>query len=253
MSLFIRSFALARGLGSSVLSWFERRNPEILLENERENLRKLIGQFNTGLVTHAAVWERLITQVSKGENEAAELGANINASLRAADRTSAAKWALELKQVNARLEADRKQLVASEQTYNQLVRRRDAAVAETRDRIETVRRQIGDLKVKRAVADLEGMANAMIGTLGTQGDSLARLQELVTEERETASARARVAGGAFDPELEHARENLRVVLAEDALAAFLAEQEAAAQKALPDYSNEIDSTVSKTNRKEKIQ
>lgn len=252
MSLIFRSLALARGLGSTFLGWFERRNPEVLLDNERENLRKLIGQFNSGLVAHAAVWERLITQVSRAETEAADLGVRINAYLKAGDRTTAAKWALELKQVNARLELDRRQMASSEQTYNQLIQRRDAAVAETRDKIETVRRQIGDLKVKRAVADLEGMANAMIGSLGSHGDSLARLQEMVGEERETASARARVANGAFDPELDRARDNLREVLAEDALAAFLAEQAPATLKALPDFSAELDTVHAISDRKEKM-
>ncbi len=37
--------------------------PEALLELEKENLRKLIGRFNEGLISHAALSERLMTQV----------------------------------------------------------------------------------------------------------------------------------------------------------------------------------------------
>ena len=251
MSLFFRSFALVRGLGSSLLAWFERRNPEVLLENERENLCKLIGQFNTGLVAHAAVWERLITEVAKAETEATDLGARIKIYHGVGDRATAGKWALELKQVNARLEEGRKQLVVSEQTYNQLVKRRDSAVSETRARIETVRRQIGDLKVKRAVANLEGMANAMISSIGSQGESLARLQDLVSEERDAASARARVASGAFDPDMDRARENLREAMAEDALKAFLGESDRTVPNVLPYYRNEFEPTIENTDHREK--
>lgn len=253
MSLFFRCLALSRGFASRMISRFERRNPDALLENERENLRKLIGQFNGGLVAHASVWERLISQVDRGTSEAAELAVRINACVKAGDRTTAAKFALELKQLNTRLEIDRGQLAMSEQTYNQLVRRRDQAVAETKDRIEHVRRQIGDLKVKRAIADLEGMANAMIGSLGSHGDSLARLKELVEEERETASAHARVASGTFEPDMDRARENLREVLAEDALEAFLVAQNPPAfPKALPDFSYDSESTVPAIGPKEKV-
>lgn len=241
MSLIIRTWNLVQGLGSRLLSFFERRNPEALLELEKENLRKLIGRFNEGLVSHAALSERLMSQVVHGEAEQRELLAKIQAHLNAGNRDVAARYALQLKQVDARLSDDHKQLEDAEKTYSTLVRTRDAAVAETRARIEQVRREIGELKVKRAVAELESMAAAMVNDLGGAGDSFNRLQEMVGEEREKASARARVASGSVDASDLAVNEAEQQALAELALAELLAGGGAAdtdVPVALPDLTKE---------------
>jgi hypothetical protein len=38
MSILTRSYYIVRGLIGNVVLWFERRNPDALLENEKENL-----------------------------------------------------------------------------------------------------------------------------------------------------------------------------------------------------------------------
>jgi phage shock protein A len=221
MSIAIRLWNLFRGLSSRTVSFFERRNPEALLELERESLRKLIGQFNQGLVGHAAISERLLSEVKQGTAKAADLTLRIRALVRAGNREAAARYALDLKDIEARLTEDREQLGASEATYLQLVRTRDEAVAEAKRKIELVRRDIGDLKVKRAIADLDGMAQAMIGSVLAPGDSINRLQDMVTEEREKVTARLRVSGHPLDPEALRVREREREALAADALDEFL--------------------------------
>ncbi len=241
MRLIIRTWNLFQGLAGSFISFFERRNPEALLELEKENLRTLIGRFNEGLVSHAALSERLMTQASRGEVEQVELTAKIRALVKVGNEKAAARYALQLKQVTARLDEDRKQLEAAEETYRNLVRTRDASVAETRAKIEQVRRQIGDLKVKRAVADLESMAAAMVSDLGGAGDSFNRLQEMVGEEREKASARARVAGGSIDASDLAMKEAEQEALAGQALEEFLTDEiggDPKARLALPDHSDE---------------
>ncbi len=60
---------VVHGLLSSLVSIFERRNPEALLEREQERFRALIGQFNQGLVTHATLVERLKSAVSVNERK----------------------------------------------------------------------------------------------------------------------------------------------------------------------------------------
>src|SRR5262245_22370009 len=199
MSLLIRSWTLMLGLSSRCLSLFERRNPEALLEAERERLRKLVGRFNAGLISHATMAERLMSQVKRGEAQAEDLQARIGALLKADNRDIAARYALQFKQINARIEEDRKQLQLAEQTYHQLVATRDATIGEARTRLETLRHQIGDLKVKRALADLEDMASAMILGLGGSGDALNRLEELVGEERDKAAARLKIASSSGAP------------------------------------------------------
>ena len=239
MRLIIRVWNLFQGVAGSVVSFFERRNPEALLVLEKENLRSLIGRFNEGLVSHAALCERLMNQVSRGETEQSELAAKIRALIKVGNEPSAARYALQRKQISARLDEDRHQLEAAEKTYQNLVRTRDAAVAETRAKIERVRHDIGDLKVKRAVADLESMASAMVSGLGAAGDSFNRLQDMVEEEREKASARARVAGESIDAGDLAVKEAEQAALAGQALAEFFASETDAhttVPLALPDHS-----------------
>ena len=242
MSVIFRTWILFRGFAGRTLGYFERRNPEALLDVEKENLRKLIGQFNQGLVTHAAVSERLISEVGRGEARAAELTSRTSALVRAGEREAASRYALELKEVTAKLADDRRQLNASEETYHELVRTREAAVANARAKIEQVRRQIGELKVRRAIADLEGIAQTMIDGMSSHGDSLNRLEEMVTEEREKAAARGRVNSRHIDPEEARLRERERSALAASALDEFLG-QGPMPMPPLPDYSRDRDFAV----------
>ena len=63
--MFKRLANLIKGFFSLFIGGLEKKNPEALLENEKENLRKQIAEFNQGLVTHAGLVERLISQVKK--------------------------------------------------------------------------------------------------------------------------------------------------------------------------------------------
>ncbi|MCX7301408.1 MAG: PspA/IM30 family protein [Rhodobacterales bacterium] len=236
MSILTRSYNVVRGLIGNVVLWFERRNPDALLENEKENLRRLMTQFNTGLVQHAALSERLTSQIARGEKQIETLTYRVKALLGSGERDAAAREALALKDARAQLDEDRLQQVEAETTFKNLVARRDTAVAETRARIEQVRRQIGDLKVKRAIADLEGMAQAMVGDLDSGGASLNRLEEMITEERDKAGARARVAQSAAGTLSQATNDTVRQAMADAALAEFLGP----GPRALPDMRHQAD-------------
>ena len=239
MRLILRTWNLFSAVAGNAVLFFERRNPEALLQREKENLRDRIARFNDGLVSHAALSERLMTQVGRGEAEQADLTARIRALVNAGNKEAAARYAYQLQQVTTRLEEDRAELEAAEATYQNLVRTRDARVTEARENIEKLRRQIGDLKTQRAVADLEGMAAEMIGSMGASGDSFDRLREMVGEERENASARARVARGTIDASDLALKEAEQAAMNSQALDAFLENENGESPeppRALPDLT-----------------
>jgi phage shock protein A len=252
MRLMIRAWNVIHGLASKLVSVFERKNPEALLELEKENLRKLVGRFNEGLISHATLSERLKMQVVKGEAKTVDTTVRMQALTKAGEMRSAARYALQLKEVSARLAEDRAQLAAAEQTYQQLVKTRDIAIDETRTKIEKLRWQMGDLKVNRAMADLQNMAATMVGNLGTPGDSLNRLEEMVGEEREKAMARSRVATSNFSATDFAAREVEQDALAAQALAEFLENGPAtnAEPLALPHYDSSPIEVLSPQRRKD---
>jgi len=222
--MFSRIGNLFKGFLGLFVSGLERRNPEALLEVEQENLRKQVGKFNSGLAAHAGLVERLIGQVRKLEADQADLRAKTAANLKLGNRDAAGQYALRLQTVERELEENRKQMEQAETTYKELVRARDVAFSIARQKIESLKAGISDLKMKRAMAEITEMASGMVTELGGSGDTLNRLEAMVQEERYKASGRVRVAVDSLDLHDVHIKEAEQSALAEQALAAFEAQQ-----------------------------
>lgn len=222
--MFKRLGNLIRGFFGLFISGLEKQNPEALLEVEQENLRKQIGQYNQGLASHAGLCERLMTQVRKLEADQKDLRAKTAAHLRVGNRDAAAQYALRLQTIDRELGENRTQLEQAETTYRDLVKARDVAVQSARQKIESLRSSISDMKMKKAQAELTEMASGMITTIGGSGDTLDRLQTMVEAERERAAGRARVARDNMDVNSIHVKEAEQKALADQALADFAAKE-----------------------------
>jgi phage shock protein A len=222
--MFKRIGNLFRGFFGLFVSGVERRNPEALLEVESENLRKQVAQYNTGLASHAGLCERLMTQVRKLETDQRDLRARTTAHLRAGNRDAAAQYAVRLQTVERELEENRKQLEQAEATYKDLVKARDVAIATARQKIESLRASISDMKVKKALAELTEMASGMITNIGGAGDTLDRLSTMVEGEREKAAGRVRVARDSLDTSQIQLKDAEQHAMAEQALADFAAKE-----------------------------
>src|ERR1051325_1708410 len=190
---------LIRGFFSLFVSGIERRNPEALLEVEKENLRKQIANYNQGLAAHAGLCERLMAQIRKLEADERDLRAKASANLRAGNRELASEHALRLDTVRRELGENRTQLEQAETTYRELLKARDVSVP-------------------------AAMAGGMISRIGGAGDTLSRLHEMVEEEREKAAGRARVARGSLAGTEIAIKEDEHRALADQALADFEARE-----------------------------
>ena len=241
--MFKRISNLFKGFMGLFVSGLERENPEALLEVEKENLRKQIGQYNQGLSSHAGLCERLMSQVRKLEVEQRDVRAKASANLKAGNREIAGQYALRLQTIDRELAENRIQLGQAETTYKDLVMARDAAVTAARTKIEALKASISDLKVKRALAELTEMAAGMVTNIGGSGDTLDRLQEMVEEERNKAAGKVRVARDSLDVSGVRMKESEQHALAEQALADFAAregiaiEPEASAAPAAPNSNS----------------
>lgn len=222
--MFGRIANLFKGFISLFISGVERRNPEALLENEQENLRKQIAQFNQGLASHAGLSERLMSQVRKLEAEQKDLRAKTTAHVRAGNNAAAGQYALRLQTVEQQLEENRKQLEQAEATYKNLVKARDVAVQTARAKIESLKGAINDMRMNQAMAELHEMSAGMITSIGGSGDTLNRLEGMVNEERDRAAGRARVAKDAVDMTGVNLKEAELNALADQALADFAARE-----------------------------
>lgn len=220
--MFKRLANIVRGFVGLFISGLERQNPEALLEVEKENLRKQIAQYNQGLTGHAALCERLMSQVKRLEAEEKDLRAKAAANLRAGNREAASQYALRLQTISSQLTENRTQAGQAETTYQELVRAREVAIRGAQEKLEKLKYSLSDLKVKQATAELNQMAAGMISNIGGAGDTLNRLTEMVEEDREKAAGKARVARDSLDTSGFQIKEAEQKALAEQALADFAA-------------------------------
>lgn len=213
---------LIRGFLGLFISGIERQNPRALIEAEKENLRKQIARFNDNLANHAGFCERLMRQIKNLESQERDLSAKAAANLKVGNRAAAGQYALQLKTVKEQLEENRQQLVAAEETYKKLVQARDVSVREAQNKIESLKRLLTETEMLEAQAELQEMAKGMISTIGGSGDTLARVEEYVTERRDKAAGRARVASSSIDTSQVQLMEAEQAALADQALTEFAA-------------------------------
>lgn len=215
-----RISTLFRGFFSLFISGIERENPRVLIEAEKENLRKQIARFNDNLATHAGFVERLMRQIKSLEAKEKELTARIAANIKVGNRAIAGQMALELQTVKQQLEENRQQLVESEATFKKLVKTRDVAVQEAQAKIEKLKRLLSETEMMEAQAELQEMAKGMITQIGGSGDTLNRVEEYLNERRDKAAGRARVASTSIDIKEVELKEEEQKALAEQALVEF---------------------------------
>ncbi len=213
---------LIRGFLGLFISGIERENPRALIEAEKENLRRQIARFNDNLANHAGFCERLMRQVKNLEAQERDLTAKAAANLKVGNRAAAGQYALQLKTVKEQLEENRTQMVAAEETYKKLVQARDVSVREAQTKIEGLKRLLTETEMLEAQAELQEMAKGMISEIGGSGDTLARVEEYVTERRDKAAGRARVAAGTIDTSQVELKEAEQEALADQALTEFAA-------------------------------
>ncbi len=211
----------------------ERANPKMMLEQEKENLRKQIANYNQGLAAHAGLCERLMSQVKKLEVEEKELRARAGANLKAGNRELAGQFALRLQTTSSQLVENRAQMEQAEKTYQELVKAREVSVNAAKKKIEDLKYAISDMEVKKATAEMMEMAGGMISSIGGSGDTLGRLEEMVNEDREVAAGRARVARDSLNTTEFTMKQAEESALADQALADFAAAEGIALDPVMP--------------------
>jgi phage shock protein A len=222
--MFRRLGNLIRGFFGLFISGLERTSPEALLEVEKENLRAQIAQYNQGLAHHAGLCERLMAQIRRLEVEERDLRARTTAHLNAGNRDAAGQHALRLQTVQRELADNRAQLDDAEKTYKDLIKARDVSVQAAQAKLESLKSGINELKIKKATAELAEMASGMISKIGGAGDTLNRLENMVEEERQKASGRARLAKDSLEFGQIKIQEVEQKALADQALADFAAKE-----------------------------
>lgn len=166
--------------------------PVEVLAAEKENIRRLIEQYNQALASHADVCEQLMARGNELEQNAQALRVKTVDYLRAGNRESAGACALQLQDVERKQEEYRRHLEEAGTAYRELLAAREGVVRMARAKVEALQLRLDDLKVRQATAELADVASGVVSQIGA-GGTLDRLTQMVNEERYRAMGRARVA------------------------------------------------------------
>lgn len=164
------------------------------------------------------------------------------AFLKAGSREAAGQFALRLQTVQRELGENKVQLEQAEKTYKELIKARDVIVNAARAKIEAVKSELSDMKIKQAQAELMEMASGMVSQIGGSGDTLNRLSEMVSEEREKAAGKARVAKDSLNFTEFAVKEAEMNAMADQALADFAA-QEGLSMEARPAIQESVGKSM----------
>jgi len=220
--MFWRLKNLIVGFMSLFIRGLEVSNPEALLEAERERLRQGIGLYNTNLARQAGFIERLKAQSATLRKQSKDLTAATTANLKAGNRDLAGQLALDLQRVNSQLEENARQEKEAEEMYQGYLQQRDIVIREAREKIQSLGRQISQVQMKEAQAELSRIATSTPMSIGDSGDTLKRVEEGLQERYEKAAGTVRVAKDSIlAPDLKM-KDAERKALAEQALAEFAA-------------------------------
>jgi phage shock protein A len=212
-----RMWNVWRAVVGSGLTEVEASHAEAMLDLERSELHAKVHEYNRGLAGYAGLCEKLKSEIARLQAEQARLEPKLRARLDAGDRAGAGRHALRLEAIASELAQHRAQLDESEATYKELVRAREVALVAARDRIENLKRSIGEMKVQEALADLTELAAGLHGSIGMDDGTLERIKDRVDDKRNFAKGRVRVARDAFDTEEVRQREAEQTASAEAAL------------------------------------
>lgn len=217
--IFKKFWSAMRAQLNKLANVFWEADPIAQMKYEYDKAVEELKEGRVGLEQYRGLVEKVTRQVQAGEKHAAQLEAQTKAYLKAGDRETAARFALELKKAQAHLADNRGQLEMHEQAYaNNLkkIKHANGKLAEVRDKIE---RYDSELKMSEAEAEIAKIAEGFDLNVTTD---FGQLESVIQTRIDRNRGAARVAADLSAQGIAsiEAEERMEAVLAEDALQSF---------------------------------
>lgn len=220
--MFQRFANLIRGFFNGIASGFEKRNPELLLENAKEDLRKNVIAMRNGRAQLAAQSASLQRQIAEQKIRERELEGRVQVFLDAGKDEQAGDAALELQTIKDDLAKNTDQLHQNETAYKEFTAMCATTEKELTRKIQEYARMISEAKAKEAAAEAAEFIAGTISSTSSSGENLDRLKNVVTEKLDTASGRLRAAQDTSGFSNIKAMQEERQLRSQAALASFKA-------------------------------
>jgi phage shock protein A len=207
---------------NKIANIFWEADPIAQMQYEHDQAVEQLKEGRKGLEMYRGLVERVTRQAASSRAHVQKLEAETKAYLKAGDRETAAKFALELQKAKKDLAQHEEQLQLHETAYeNNLTKMKHAShkLAEVRERIQ---KYDAELKMSAAEAEIAALAESFDMNITTD---FGQLEQVIQSKIDQNRGKARVAADLSSEGLAgiQAEERMQKALAEDALSQFEAE------------------------------
>ena len=204
---------------NKVANLFWEADPIAQLRYEYDRAVEQLKEGRTGLEQYRGLVERVTRQVAANTSHVKQLEAQTKAYLKAGDRTTAAKFALELQKAKTELGTNQQQLEMHETAYGNSLKKIQHANGKLIELREKIVKYDAELKMSAAEAEIAKLSQTFDVNLTTDfGEIESVIQQRIDQNR----GKVRVAADLSQKgiaEIE-AEERMQGVMAEEALQNF---------------------------------
>jgi phage shock protein A len=215
-------WAAFRAQINKIANIFWEADPIAQMQYEHDRAVEQLKEGRKGLEIYRGLVERVTRQAATTRSHVQKLEAETKAYLKAGDRATAAKFALELQKAKGELANHEEQLQMHETAYeNNLKKIKNASgkLAEVRDRIQ---KYDAELKMSAAEAEVAAIAQSFDMDITTD---FGQLEQVIQGKIDKNRGKARVAADLSSEGLAEiaAEERMQQVMADEALMQFESE------------------------------
>jgi len=204
---------------NKVANLFWEADPIAQMRYEYDRAVEQLKEGRTGLEQYRGLVERVTRQASANRSHVQKLEAETKAYLKAGDRTTAAKFALELQKAKEELGANEQQLLMHETAYGNSLKKIQHANEKLIELRERIQKYDAELKMSAAEAEIAKLSETFDVSLTTDfGEIESVIQQRIDQNRGKVRVAADLSKkGIADIEAE---DRMRSEMAEQALQNF---------------------------------
>jgi phage shock protein A len=209
-------FQAIRAQLNKLANLFWEKDPIAQMRYEYDKSVEQLKEGRTGLEMYRGLVERVARQVTTNRSHLAKLEAQVKAYLKAGDRATASRFALEMEKAKTELKQNEEQLAMHEQSYENNLKKIQHAHKNLLTVREKIQKYDAELKMSSAEAEIAKLAEALDFNVTTDfGQIEDVIQRRIDENRGKVRVSADLSSRGV-AEIE-AEERMEASLAEDAL------------------------------------
>ena len=204
---------------NKIANFFWTADPVAQLQYEYDKAVDQMKEGREGLEQYRALVERVMRQVDGDRQHVASLEARVKAYLKAGERETASKFAIELQKAKKELAENEAQLKMHETAYNNNVTKVKHATKKLAELKQKIQKYDAELKLSRAEAELAKLATSFNFDITTD---FGQIEDVIQDKISLNRAKVRVAADLSGEGLEQIKQEQAVeqAMADQALREF---------------------------------